>query len=49
MGVNQIKITLAVQLVSTAEFLGLIWNISVEMPYFYDAKNYKQSIYLDAF
>lgn len=32
MGIHQIKITLAVQFVSTAEFLVVYSNISVEMP-----------------
>lgn len=32
MGIDQIKITLAVQLMSTAEFLGLFWYIFVEIP-----------------
>ena len=49
MGVHQIKITLAVQLVSNAEFFDLILIISAEMPYFYGARNDKQFIYLDAF
>lgn len=35
MGIKRIKITLAVQLMSTAEFLDQNDNILVELPYFW--------------